>query len=44
MNDTQTRPGIGPIQIGIALLALGTAGIHLYQSHNWWWASPPPAS
>ncbi len=30
MNDTQTRPGIGPILVGIALLALGTACIHLY--------------
>ena len=30
MNDTQNRPRIGPIQVGIALLALGTAGIHLY--------------
>ena len=30
MNSTETRPSIGPVQIGIALLALGTAGIHLY--------------
>ncbi len=30
MNNTEIRPSIGPIQVGIALLALGTAGIHLY--------------
>jgi hypothetical protein len=30
MNNTQTRPSLGPIQVGIALLALGAAGIHLY--------------
>jgi hypothetical protein len=30
MNDTETRPGVGPAQIGIVVLALGTAGIHLY--------------
>ncbi|MDP9477561.1 MAG: hypothetical protein M3R38_18060 [Actinomycetota bacterium] len=30
MNNTETRPSIGAAQAGIALLALGTAGIHLY--------------
>ena len=30
MSTAQTRPSIGPIQVGIALLALGTAVIHLY--------------
>lgn len=30
MNSTETRPSIGAAQVGIALLALGTAGIHLY--------------
>ncbi len=30
MNNTETRPSIGAAQVGIALLALGTAGIHLY--------------
>jgi hypothetical protein len=30
MNDTQTRPRIGAARVGILLLALGTAGIHLY--------------
>jgi hypothetical protein len=30
MNNTETRPSIGAVQVGIALLALGTAGIHLY--------------
>ena len=30
MNNTESRPGVGAAQIGIALLALGTAGIHLY--------------
>ncbi|HEV2092542.1 MAG TPA: hypothetical protein VGR18_05180 [Rubrobacter sp.] len=30
MDDTSTRAGISPVRIGIALLALGTAGIHLY--------------
>jgi hypothetical protein len=30
MNNTETRPGVGAARIGIALLALGTAGIHLY--------------
>jgi hypothetical protein len=29
MNDTETRPGTGAARAGIALLALGTAGIHL---------------
>ena len=30
MDNTDTRAGISPVRIGIALLALGTAGIHLY--------------
>jgi hypothetical protein len=30
MNDTATRPSIGAARVGIALMALGTAGIHLY--------------
>ena len=30
MNNIETRPSIGAAQVGIALLALGTAGIHLY--------------
>ena len=30
MNSTEARPSIGAAQVGIALLALGTAGIHLY--------------
>lgn len=30
MDNTGTRAGISPVRIGIALLALGTAGIHLY--------------
>ncbi|HZF57644.1 MAG TPA: hypothetical protein VEZ19_04120 [Rubrobacter sp.] len=30
MDSTETRAGISPVRIGIALLALGTAGIHLY--------------
>ncbi len=30
MDNTKTRAGISPVRIGIALLALGTAGIHLY--------------
>jgi hypothetical protein len=30
MENTETRAGISPVRIGIALLALGTAGIHLY--------------
>ena len=30
MNSTETRPSIGAAQVRIALLALGTAGIHLY--------------
>jgi hypothetical protein len=30
MNNTETRPGIGAVQVGIALMALSTAGIHLY--------------
>ncbi len=30
MNSSETRLSIGPVQVGIALLALGTAGIHLY--------------
>ena len=29
-NATETRTSIGPLQVGIALLALGTAGVHLY--------------
>ncbi len=30
MDSTETRAGISPVRIGIALLALGTASIHLY--------------
>ncbi len=30
MDNTATRAGISPVRIGIALLAVGTAGIHLY--------------
>lgn len=30
MDNTETRASISPVRIGIALLALGTAGIHLY--------------
>jgi glucan phosphoethanolaminetransferase (alkaline phosphatase superfamily) len=30
MEHTETRQSIGAVQVGIALLALGTAGIHLY--------------
>ena len=30
MDSTEARAGISPVRIGIALLALGTAGIHLY--------------
>lgn len=30
MNSTETRPNIGLIQVGIILLALATAIIHLY--------------
>ncbi len=30
MDNTETRPGIGPAQVGIVVLALATAGIHLY--------------
>jgi len=30
MDNTETRVGNSPVRIGIALLALGTAGIHLY--------------
>ena len=30
MNNIETRPSIGAAQVGVALLALGTAGIHLY--------------
>jgi hypothetical protein len=30
MDNTATREGISPVRIGIALLALSTAGIHLY--------------
>ncbi len=30
MDNTEGRAGIGPAQVGIAVLALGTAGIHLY--------------
>jgi hypothetical protein len=29
-NGTETRPRIGPVQIGVILLALAAAGIHLY--------------
>ncbi len=30
MDNTETRPHIGPVQIGAVLLALAAAGIHLY--------------
>ena len=30
MDSTEARASISPVRIGIALLALGTAGIHLY--------------
>jgi glucan phosphoethanolaminetransferase (alkaline phosphatase superfamily) len=30
MNKTETRPSIGAARVGIVLMALGTAGIHLY--------------
>ncbi len=30
MEHTEARQSIGTVQVGIALLALGTAGIHLY--------------
>lgn len=30
MNAAETRPRIGPVQIGVIILALTTAGIHLY--------------
>ncbi len=30
MNNTETRPSVDATQIGITLLALGTASIHLY--------------
>jgi hypothetical protein len=30
MTQAQTRPHIGPVEIGVILLALATAGIHLY--------------
>jgi hypothetical protein len=30
MDNTETRPHIGPVQVGAVLLALATAGIHLY--------------
>ncbi len=30
MNDTEARAGAGPVQVGAVLLALATAGIHLY--------------
>ncbi len=30
MTATETRPRIGPVRIGVILLALATAGIHLY--------------
>ncbi len=29
-NDAETRPSIGPVQVGVVLLALATAIIHLY--------------
>ena len=30
MDNTEDRPDVGPARVGIAVLALGTAGIHLY--------------
>ncbi len=30
MNATGTRPRIGPVRLGVIVLALATAGIHLY--------------
>ena len=30
MDNTATRAAVFPVRIGVALLALGTAGIHLY--------------
>ncbi len=30
MNAAETRPRVGPVQIGVIVLALATAGIHLY--------------
>ena len=30
MNATEARPRIGPVQVGVILLALATAGIHIY--------------
>ncbi len=30
MTAAETRPRIGPVRIGVILLALATAGIHLY--------------
>lgn len=30
MEHTETRQSVGAVQVGISLLALGTAGIHLY--------------
>ena len=29
-NGAETRPSIGPVQIGVIVLALAAAGIHLY--------------
>ena len=30
MNATEARPRIGPVQVGVVLLALAAAGIHIY--------------
>lgn len=30
MNRSETRTSIGPVQVGVVVLALATAGIHLY--------------
>ncbi len=30
MNDTEARPRISPVQVGVVLLAVATAGIHIY--------------
>ncbi len=30
MNSIETRPSIGPVQVGVILLALASGGIHLY--------------
>ena len=30
MNAAETRPRVGPVQIGVIVLALATAGIHIY--------------